>query len=281
MGERGWVALDIDGTITLDKYSVPKEVCAFFQQLVEGGWNFVFATGRPFAFASMALKNFDFPYLFLLQNGSVALQMPEKKLLFKSYIPKESLPLVEKAYEGFESDFLIYAGYDHGDFCFWRPQRFSRDETDYLLELQTRQNEKWQAVDHFGKLSLDAFPLIKCFGSEEKMGQIAARLNETKKFELAKIRDPFVEGMYLLLVTDAQTSKGKSLSKILEMKGRGERVIAAGDDENDISLLEVADTKIAMSHAPESLIRVAHFIAPPTRDNGIIEALQMVLKNGE
>ena len=56
-------------------------------------------------------------------------------------------------------------------------------------------------------------------------------------------------------------------------------MIAAGDDENDISLLEAADVKIAMSHAPEKLQEIAQFIAPPTRDLGIITALQMVLKN--
>jgi hydroxymethylpyrimidine pyrophosphatase-like HAD family hydrolase len=56
-------------------------------------------------------------------------------------------------------------------------------------------------------------------------------------------------------------------------------VIAAGDDENDISLLMAADTKIAMAHAPESLQQVATFIAPPTKDQGIIKALQMALRN--
>jgi hypothetical protein len=56
-------------------------------------------------------------------------------------------------------------------------------------------------------------------------------------------------------------------------------VIAAGDDENDISLLNAADTKIAMSHAPEALQQVADFIAPPTKDCGIIKALQLALRN--
>jgi len=277
MGSKGWIALDIDGTITLDKYSVPRQVTDYLRQLQKEGWNIAMATGRPYAFASMALSDFDFPYIFLAQNGSIALEMPTKKVLFQNYISSHSIALVEKAYEGIDSDFLVYAGFEKGDFCYWRPQRLSPDDLHYLKDLQKRQKEKWQQVDQFDLL--DDFPLIKCFGNETRMNQIATKLRETGKFQVTKIRDPFEEGYFLLLVTDQKASKGASLKEVFALKGRGPRVIAAGDDENDISLLQAADIKIAMAHAPESLQRVATFIAPPTRDHGIITALQMAIRN--
>ena len=61
----GWIALDIDGTITLDKYSVPQEVVDYLRKLEKSGWNIAMATGRSFVFASMALSKFDFPFTFL------------------------------------------------------------------------------------------------------------------------------------------------------------------------------------------------------------------------
>ena len=277
MVSKGWIALDIDGTITFDKYSVPREVVDYLRKLNQDGWNIALATGRPLAFAAMALIQFDFPYTFLPQNGSAALEMPSKKLLFKKYILPSNIPLVEKAFEGIDTDFLIYAGYEKGDFCYFRPSRFSPDDLAYLEDLQKRQNEKWEAVDSFSKL--DDFPLIKCFGSEERMARVAQSLRQSGKFQVAKIRDPFQPGYFLLLVTDAKASKGDSLCEVFKLKGRGGRVIAAGDDENDISLLNAADTKIAMSHAPEALQQVADFIAPPTKDCGIIKALQLALRN--
>ncbi len=279
MISKGWIALDIDGTITLDKYSVPREVTAYLRGLQKDGWNIAMVTGRPFAFALMALSEFDFPYTFIAQNGSLALEMPEKKFLFKTYIQSNSIPLFEAAFEGIHSDFLIYAGYEKGDFCYWRPNRFAHEDLDYLADLQKRQKEKWVEVDQYETMQLDAFPLVKCFGLESKMDLIAARLRSFNKFEVTKLRDPFVEGHYILLVTDIEASKGKSLTKLLNLKGRGAHVIAAGDDENDISLLKVADTKIAMAHAPESLQQVATFIAPPTKDHGIIKALQLAIRN--
>lgn len=276
--KKGWIALDIDGTITLDKYSVPKEVGDFFRKLHLDGWQFAFATGRPFAFASIALSKFDFPYILFPQNGSIALELPQKEILFKSYIPLSSLPLMEKAFEGTYSDFLIYAGFERGDFCFWRPGRFPPEELAYVADLKTRQKEDWQEVKDFDHLPLDSFPLIKCFGSELAMRRIANRLKEEKKFEIAKIRDPFDPNISLLLITDIHASKGKALTKLFKEKGRGACVIAAGDDENDLSLLKVADIKIAMAHAPESLQEVATFIAPPTETFGIIQALEIAIR---
>ena len=279
MISKGWIALDIDGTITLDKYSVPKEVVAFLRSLHREGWNIAVATGRPLAFALMALSEFNFPYIFLAQNGSAVLEMPSKKFLFKSYIPFSSIPFIEKAYEGIDSDFLIYAGYEKGDFCYWRPQRLSKEDLHYLTNLQNRQKEKWQEVARYEGPELHSFPLVKCFGNEPRMNLVAKRLRASGQFEVAKLKDPFEEGYYLLLVTDRAVSKGSSLTQVFALKGRGERVIAAGDDENDISLLKVADITIAMAHAPESVQEIATLIAPPTKDHGIIQALQIALRH--
>jgi Cof subfamily protein (haloacid dehalogenase superfamily) len=277
MKMKGWIALDIDGTITLDKYSVPEPVIDALRQFKQQGWNLAFVTGRSFSFAEMALSRFDFPYVLLSQNGSFACEMPSRTHLFKKYISPHHIPLVEEVYSDIDSDFLIYAGYEKGDFCYWRPSFFSREELTYLTDLQKRQKETWKSVESFSVV--DDFPLIKCFGDEAKMDLIQARLQRLEKFQVAKIRDPFVEGHYLLLVTDIAASKGAALTKLFQMKGRGSHVISAGDDENDFSLLSVADTKIAMHHAPKSLQAVATFIAPPTKDYGIIAALQMAVRN--
>src|SRR5690606_28845072 len=101
---KGWIALDIDGTITLDKYSVPKPVTDYLRDLHRNGWKIAMATGRPFRFASMALSEFDFPYVFLCQNGSVALEMPSRNILFKRYLSWDAIGLIEKAVEVTGSD---------------------------------------------------------------------------------------------------------------------------------------------------------------------------------
>ncbi len=278
MERKGWIALDIDGTITLDKFSVPEPVIAYLRELAHSGWTIAMATGRAFCFASKALSKFDFPYVFLPQNGSLAMDMPGEKILFKQYMRPDEIRIIEEAYEGIDSDFVIYAGFEKGDVCYWRPNRLSGEDLHYANDLKTRQKEDWIEMKSFDEVK-EPFPLIKCFGPPDRMDKVASRLRKLDLFQVAKIRDPFNEGFSMLLVTDKQASKGAALRKIFKLKGRGEMVIAAGDDENDISLLDAADIKIAMSHSPHLLQEKADVIAPPTQDHGIIHALKMVLND--
>lgn len=274
---KGWIALDIDGTITIERHRIPERVVAYLRSLFHDGWRIALATGRSFSFASSPLSRFDFPYLLLPQNGSIVLQMPEAHVLFRRYLSSKILPIIDQAFQGFDTDYLIYAGYEKGDFCYWRPSRFCQEDLAYLLDLQSREKKNWQAVDQFDPIVLGQFPLIKCFGPFPRMKIIAERLRQTCLFEVSEIRDPFHDVYSLLLVTDRLATKGASLQQAFELLGRGEIVIAAGDDANDVSLLQSADIKIAMSHAPEPLKDMADLIAPPTVEEGIIHALRSAL----
>lgn len=274
---KGWIALDIDGTITNDKYSVPSEVTQFLRDTHNNGWQILIATGRAFSFANLSLKDFDFPFTLSAQNGSIALAMPSQEILFKRYMKRFVLDSLEKAYAGEKSDFIIYSGYEEGDFCYFRPKRLSEENLAYVEAIQKREKTSWQAVDEFPQ-GIE-IPMIKCFGRLDFVKKIAKELSKKDQFQLALIRDPFHTSYHLLMVADRQASKGKALKEMIFRKGRGNLVIAAGDDDNDISLLKNADVKIAMPQAPESVREMADFIAPPVDELGIIQALKIAIKN--
>lgn len=275
---KGWVALDIDGTITLDKYTIPKEVIDYLRSKTKEGWRIAMATGRPLVFASIALSQFDFPYLFLIQNGSLVLEMPGKKELFRRYMPKSSLSLIESCLEGISGDMLVYGGYETQDTVYYRPKRFDSEHIKYLSNYWVRQKEKPVAVESFQEIEQLRIPLVKCFGRGEEMRRVVEGLKEHSEFNIALLRDPFTVDYFLLLITDREASKGQSLKAAIELLGESSgKIIAAGDDENDASLLEIADVAIAMDHAPESLQRIADLIAPPTKDRGILHALRIAI----
>ena len=272
---KGWIALDIDGTITQDKYSAPRPVVDFLREAHQNGWKIAFATGRAFCFAAPVLECFDFPCVALAQNGSIALNMPTREIIFKRYMKIAVIFDLEEAYKGMETDFIVYAGYENSDQCYFRPDRFSSEDLAYLELVQQREKKLWTQVDRFD-LDFD-IPLIKCFGRLDVMKKIGGRLIKKKHFQVSLIRDPFHASYYILLVTDKKASKGSALREICSLFGRGDLVVAAGDDENDLSLLQAADVKIAMPHAPEIIRKIADFTAPPVSEQGIIYALKIVI----
>lgn len=271
----GWIALDIDGTITLDKHSVPDPVVAFLRNCVQNGWRIAIATGRPLSFALKGLVKFDFPYLILAQNGSVAIDVPSKKEILKRYMPISCIKEIEKAYSGVPSDFVVFSGYENLDQLYWRPHRLNQKQRSYVESFAKIQCVNPIAVSSFEEISISKTPIVKCFGSQSEMRFVSNRLlKESDHFNITIIREPYEEGLFLMLISDHLSSKGLSLEEAIKSYGQRGIVIAAGDDENDLSLLEIADIKIAMAHAPHSLASKAHIIAPPTTEYGIIQALK-------
>jgi len=272
---KGWIALDIDGTITDDTHSVPPAVSLYLGSLVEQKWQVMIITGRTFSFALSALKGLQFPYYLAVQNGADIIQMPQKKVIARYYLQgSRVIPALERVYQGKKEDYLIYAGFDKGDFCYWRPKHFSAKMIAYLQKLQALSPEPWQAVDSFAFEEKKSFPLIKCLGSKEVMESIENELKDFTEVEKTLIRDPLSENLYLLLITDVHATKGRALTQTVDGAERGQLIIAAGDDLNDLSMLKAADIGIAMESAPKALLQEADIVASRATELGIIKALK-------
>lgn len=270
---KGWIALDIDGTITDQKHHIPKEVVEYLTTLQREGWQIIFITGRTLSFASAALASFSFSCFLAIQNGSVLLSMPEQAVIEKSYLPSSIVPVLEKVYLEQLEDFIVYAGFEKGDFCYYRPGHFSKELLNHLEVIKELSSEPWQAVKVFNFSKEDTFPLIKCLGSYEAMNALNHLLKAVEGIAVSMIRDPLQENTYLNLITAVQATKGNVLKKVMQKKGLFGPVIAAGDDFNDISMLECADVSIVMQTAPEKMLKMGDIIALPAKDLGIINAL--------
>ncbi len=273
----GWIALDIDGTITDATHHAPPQVVQFLHDLEKKGWEIVFITGRTFSYGYRVVKAFDFPFYLAVQNGADILFMPHKELVARHYLDPQVIPVLEKAYRGEKEDFLVYAGYDKGDFCYYRPEKFSPSMKEHIHKIMATSPEPWRSVEDFNFEKSIAFPLIKCLGSREAMLRINALLQPFPEITATMIRDPLADGIYLNLITAKQATKGNALQRVKDVIGDGGPVIAAGDDLNDISMLECADVKIVMSAAPKEMHSMATILASHGEQHGIIDALKQAI----
>jgi Cof subfamily protein (haloacid dehalogenase superfamily) len=274
----GWIALDIDGTITDSSHRAPPEVVYFLHTLEKKGWELIFITGRTYSFGYLVVKEFNFPFYLAVQNGADILYMPHKELVSHHYLDKGIIPILEKAYQGEREDFIVYSGYEQGDFCYYRPQRFSPALIEHLHKMMALSPEPWKAVPDFNLEKGICFPLVKCLGTKESMERVNALLQTFPDISATMIRDPLAEGIYLILVTAKQATKGAALQTVKQVIGDGGPVIAAGDDLNDISMLQFADVKIVMSSAPPEMHSLATILAEHGTEHGIIAALSQAIE---
>ena len=272
---KGLLAFDIDGTLTHRGDWIDPQVIQALKKLHDEGWQIALVTGRMFSFAQKILSYFTFPFTLAVQNGADILEMPSQKVLKRYYISSWILPKIEEAYVGIEGDFIIYSGIDEGDFCYFRPHRFCEKKLKYLRILENLGKTSWRK-SNFEFESRSSFSLIKCFGDPSSMEELQMRLQKNSEIEISMIHDPIDRAYYLNLITHPNANKGHVI-QFLRTFYNADCVIAAGDDRNDLKMIQEADIGIAIQTAPEEVLASAKIHAKPPQELGIIHAIDQAI----
>ncbi len=274
---KGMIALDIDGTITVDHSDLDPEVISFFEILAQEGWVFVFITGRTFFWGYEVLSKLNFPYYFAVHNGAIIIDMPSRKIVSKKYLGVSCLKNLEIIFEDLKTDYIIYTEQEFAPVCYFRPKHMSRKLQTYLKERSKVFKEKWVPLDSYKDLLITEFSALKYFGPKDEAEVIALEF-ERLDFHAPVIKDPFNIDYYIVQATHSEVSKGHALRLLKTRLQVSEgTVIAAGDDNNDITMLASADVRVVMATAPEALLREAHVVAPRASEKGIIDGLKAAL----
>lgn len=270
---KGTIALDIDGTLT-DSDHLPPNVIAYLKSLAENGWRLIFITGRTFQSGYRTLNTLPFTYYFAVQNGAIILEMPSRRIVSKKYLDRSIFYEMEKICREEPSDFVIYSGYENQDQCYFRPQNFSPELMGYLNRRIKTYQETWHPLKSFQDFPLESFPSIKCFGLYPSAKALSKKIEEGLGLHVPVIRDPFGTDYYVVQATHPKISKGEALKDLIALTGERGKVIAAGDDYNDVPMFIAADVRIVMATAPQDLLEQADIVAPPASEEGIIIALE-------
>lgn len=273
---RGIIALDIDGTITVDPFVMPERVSKYLGNLAHLGWNIIFITGRSFAWGYMPLQHLDFPYYLAVQNGAILLKMPDRAIVAKKYLNSSIFRPMDAICKDQPYDYVIYAGYEYQDQCYYRPHRFSKELLSYVENRANNLKEKWIPLISYDRLPIKEFASVKCFCDRATAPQLSTKI-ENLGFHAPIIQDPLDIKMQVIQVTDSAVNKGQALIDLANLMNVRSPIIAAGDGYNDLSMLKYADVKVVMQNSPKELLDYGDIIAPSAEEQGIIEGLEKAI----
>jgi 5-amino-6-(5-phospho-D-ribitylamino)uracil phosphatase len=274
---KGLICLDIDGTITSDKYSIPEIVLKYLEKRHKQGWKIALLTGRSYVFSKKILSQFSYDFYFSTQNGANVLKMPQKENLYENYLLNETLEILKKNIDLKDQAVVIYASLEDGGDCYFLKDHLSLDKKDYVDELFRRQGTKSFALKKLTDFKNEKFPLIKFIGTFADISSINEKVLKLEKFQTVVIKDPFDTRFYVLMISNKNCSKGTAVKFLKENCLNGGKIICAGNDKNDFSMFEYSDVKIAMPSSPDEMIESADIISPSVEENGIMHALDQAI----
>jgi Cof subfamily protein (haloacid dehalogenase superfamily) len=171
----------------------------------------------------------------------------------------------------------------------------SRDDT--YVEVYTETGYVVSAMDararvHWDILGIEPRGVI---GSAADLGGAAVPKATLPAFDAATIPDieaavrelgllaggagsPRTPGLFYINATHPEADKGRALARAAEHLGIGmERTAAIGDEVNDLSMLAVAGSAIAMGQAAASIQEAAHLVVPEVDAHGVAVALDALV----
>jgi Cof subfamily protein (haloacid dehalogenase superfamily) len=271
---KGTLALDIDGTVTASHLYVPTAVVDCLARLSKKGWDIAFITGRPFSHCMKIFPKFNFPYYIAPQNGAALVEMPSKRIIKKRYLSRELLPEMDEICGAEGTDYVIYSGLETFDRVLFRRGLFSKEIMEFLADRTKQFGEEWNELSSFSDLGISSFASVKCFAQADQAERIARKMVERLSLHAPVITDPFDVNYRVVQGTHPDVTKGRALRDLLKERGSQKLpVIAAGDDSNDIPLLQAATIKIVMGSASPEIQKMADIVAAPASQLGLIDAL--------
>lgn len=265
------VAVDLDGTLLNSMKQISDVNIKAILEAVKKGVGIVISSGRIFSGArTFADEAGLFKGFLIACNGALIKDLKTEKLVYSKLMNDEDALKVIDICHSEEIYFHAYVG----DSLF--SEKLELSSLNYYKKNQSL--PKNQQVDiHITPNIEDMF----CQG-KASASKFVAISKDLEKLSRARRRVEQIKGVKVMSsdsdnfeVVHNNVDKGTALALIAEkLNISKEEIIAIGDNENDLSMLEYAGLGVAMGNALPYVKKAADYVTGTNDDNGVAEVIK-------
>lgn len=269
------VAIDLDGTLLTDDKKITNENIKVLREIYDLGVEIVIATGRRYWSAKNLVKSLGLDLIILANNGNIIRKISNDELLVTKYLNKEDFnKLIEK---GKELELHPIVHVDHYNEGFDFVLEFDKDDERYYSYLSMKES-RYILVDDLTKFNSHRI-LVTCYTGDYEilkdfqqniLKEYPNRFN-THIMESTKIGA-------ILEFMNPLGSKWLTLQEYARTKGiRKEEIIAVGDDNNDVEMIQKVGLGIGMKNGTKLVKEAADIITSKTNnESGAADILSKI-----
>lgn len=264
MGKIRFIAMDVDGTLVDQDKKIRPFTKETLLKAQEAGYTLILASGRPENGLQSYRKELEmdrYGGLLVAYNGSKVIQVPGDKVLYNQALTHEATMKVLDHVKNFEVTVMI----DNGSKLFTE----NLDGVNVAKEAKNNALEVVRVDDLKAILNGDLNKILTS-GKPEYLRSVFDELYAPFRSELNCM---FTAPFYVEF-TARNVDKGFALKHVLTSLGYERRhLIAFGDAENDLSMIDFAGVGVAMGNAVEPLKAIADHVTLSNLEDGIAHAL--------
>lgn len=257
------VATDLDDSLlSKDLKITPKNLKAI-EFLKKNNVILILASGRPYPSVKKIAYDLENFYPMITYQGALVYDPKDDKKLYGCEIqPNDAKELIRLAKE---ENIHVHIYIDN----VWYVEVFN-EKVEYYKNLTGLEPVK---VDNFLEFVDRPVTKVLFFDEHERL----QKLKESLPLEFSKKFNIMFSKPFFLEFTDINVSKGNALKFLAQYYNlKRDEIMAIGDGDNDISMIEYAGIGVAVENATEKLKEVASFITLSCDNNGFAHAVEKV-----
>lgn len=257
---------DYDNTLTNDKNKVPKEVRKAIAEYVACGGIFAVCTGRMLRSILPQAKKLGLKGLVAANQGIVVADIESGKILKSGGMTAEETALVCRAIEKLNQSINLYSG----DNLYTDIPKNNKHLKLYEKIVQVKSIHIDGKISNFAQKSNLTFQKVAILIAPNERQRIFDTLNA----ELGDKFDVTCSASVLVEVSPYGETKGKAVEFLAEHFGIPiEKIIAVGDNLNDLSMIQAAGLGVCVGNGVEELKRAADYVSLSSCEGGIAQII--------
>jgi Cof subfamily protein (haloacid dehalogenase superfamily) len=274
------LALDIDGTLTDSNFQVSARNIAALRAAHNAGIEIVLATGRRHDYAMPIAQELGFPVCLISSNGAL-IRSSTGDTFFTDRLPARTALLLIQYLDDFRgyavltfdraanvpgNDSLVLESADELNKTVSRWLEINRPYIKFVSPLENALTEDPLQAMYCGRVAL--------------MTELQQRLKKADFLnKMTVLRTQYDHrDLCILDILNRECSKGHALSRWAGHRGiPRERVMAIGDNHNDVEMLEFAGVAVIMENASQELKQSGWMVTASNAESGVAQAVEQIL----
>lgn len=259
------IIADLDGTLVHNQ-TITEQTKTTIKLLKEKGYKFTIATGRHMHATKDIAKMLDVDYPIICTNGGFIYDFKNDLVIHQQIIDESIVLNIMETCNQKKMDYLLYTTKD-----IIATQKSYQKLQDRIGAFDAVKVPLEALKDY---LHLGVVKILIIDEDHQNIQSIKTYLDHIQDVHYVQSQPAFLDiGHHL-------SSKGYALNKLTEyLNIELSEVFAIGDQENDISMIEVAGIGVAMGNGQEALKKCADFVTTDHANEGFTHAVNQFIFN--
>jgi hydroxymethylpyrimidine pyrophosphatase-like HAD family hydrolase len=145
---------------------------------------------------------------------------------------------------------------------------------DYVLDRIERYRKDFELNEGLPKTPSENTVFFTLIDTKDKLQPVYDALQNTPEINLTLYKNVYSNNLWYLEIFSHEASKLTALAYLRQKYGFG-KIVAFGDNHNDLPMFEASDTKVAVANATPEIKNLADDICESNDDDGVAKWLEL------